>query len=120
MSKRVYVAGPYSANNVIDVLKNIGKGRRRCAELFALGFNVFSPWTDSSFIIDNPYRHFTIDQFYRYSIAWLEVSDAVFLVPGWETSKGTLAEIEIAKELGIPIFEHIKGLMAWAETEGEK
>ena len=120
MTKRIYVAGPYSAGNVIDVLKNIGAGRKVCSELFSLGFHVFSPWSDAAFIIDNPHHDFNIDQFYQYSIAWLEVSDAVFLVPGWETSKGTLAEIEVAKELGIPIFEHIKGLMAWVEMEGEK
>jgi hypothetical protein len=40
---RVYVAGKYSANNVLDVLKNIGHGRRVCAELFALGYSPFVP-----------------------------------------------------------------------------
>jgi hypothetical protein len=31
---RVYVAGPYSADNVLDVLKNIGRGQQACARLF--------------------------------------------------------------------------------------
>lgn len=101
---RVYVAGQYSADNVIDVLKNIGKGRKACAELFHLGFSPFCPWHDAAFIIDNPSADFTVEQFYRYSIEWLKVSDAVLLLPGWKLSKGTLAEIKIAEELGIPIF----------------
>ena len=101
---RLYVAGQYSADNVIDVLKNIGKGRKACAELFQLGFSPFCPWHDAAFIIDNPDAFFTVEQFYRYSIEWLKVSDAVLLLPGWKLSKGTLAEIKIAEELGIPIF----------------
>ena len=31
---RVYVAGPYSADNVLEVLKNIAKGEETCANLF--------------------------------------------------------------------------------------
>lgn len=111
---RVYVAGQYSADNVIDVLKNIGKGRKACAELFHLGFSPFCPWHDAAFIIDNPSADFTVEQFYRYSIEWLKVSDAVLLLPGWKLSKGTLAEIKIAEELGIPIFTDLQNLVDFA------
>jgi hypothetical protein len=31
--------------------------------------------------------------------------DAVVLVPGWERSKGALAEITAANQLGIPVFD---------------
>lgn len=111
---KVYVAGQYSADNVIDVLKNIGKGRKACAELFQLGFSPFCPWHDAAFIIDNPDALFTVEQFYRYSIDWLKVSDAVLLLPGWKLSKGTLAEIKIADELRIPIFTDRKDLVDFA------
>ena len=111
---RVYVAGQYSADNVIDVLKNIGKGRKACAELFQLGFNPFCPWHDAAFIIDNPDADFTVEQFYLYSIEWLKVSDAMLLLPGWKLSKGTLAEIKIAEGLGIPIFTDLQNLVDFA------
>jgi hypothetical protein len=101
--KKVYVAGAYSANNVIDVLKNIGKGEHYAAELFMNGYAPFCPWHDKQFVTDNWDKDFTVKQFYDYSIAWLEVSDIVFVVPGWEDSKGTIAEIQRAKELNIPV-----------------
>ena len=105
--KRIYVAGPYSANNVLDVLKNIGRGQSACADLFSLGYAPFCPWHDKSYVIDRYTDDFTVQQFYDYSMAWLEVSDAVLLIGDWESSKGTLAEVERAKELDIPIFLNI-------------
>jgi hypothetical protein len=63
-------------------------------------------------------RDFTVDQFYEYSIAWLKVSDTMFLVPGWEQSKGTLKEIEIAESLEIPVFDDLDDLVKYC-THGE-
>lgn len=110
--QKVYVAGPYSADNVLDVLKNIGRGERVCAELFGMGFAPFCPWHDKSYVTDRFDAEFTVKQFYDYSMAWLKVSDCVLLLPGWESSKGTLAEIERAKELGIPIYSSVDELVA--------
>lgn len=113
--KRVYVAGPYSANNVLDVLKNIGRGEKACAELFSLGFAPFCPWHDKSYVTDRFDDQFTVRQFYDYSLAWLEVSDAVYVLPNSENSKGTQAEIKRASELNVPIFYSIEDLL-----EGEQ
>jgi hypothetical protein len=110
--KRVYVAGLYSADNVLDVLRNIGRGQKVCARLFSLGFFPFCPWHDKTFVIDLPENDFTVQQFYDYSIAWLVVSDVMLLLPGWDKSKGAIAEKKIAEEYGIPIFYTVKGIMA--------
>jgi len=104
---KVYVAGAYSADNVLDVLRNIGRGQFYAARLFMMGFAPFCPWHDKDYVFQNFDASLTVKMFYEYSMAWLEVSDALFLVPGWENSKGTKAEIEKAKELGIPIFDHL-------------
>ena len=113
--KRIYVSGPYSANNVLDVLKNIGRGQQMCARLFADGFAPFCPWHDRTFITDNPNGEFTVDQFYRYSLAWLEVSDAMLVIGDWQSSKGTLKEIEYATALDIPVFYYFETLLAWSQ-----
>jgi hypothetical protein len=114
--KRIYVAGPYSADNVLDVLRNIGRGEKACASLFKMGFAPFCPWHDKSYVIDNPDHDFTVQQFYDYSMAWLEVSDAVLLTGAWHSSKGTLAEITRADELGIPVFKSLIELAKWDKS----
>lgn len=108
--ERIYVAGPYSADNVIDVLRNIGIGQLTCAKLFSMGYAPFPPWHDKTFITDLPNHPFTVEQFYKYSMAWLEVSDAMLLIPGWEKSAGTLKEMEYAEANGIPIYYSMEEL----------
>ena len=99
--KRIYVAGKYSASNVIEVLNNIKRGTEVSVEILKRGDCPFCPWLDYQFqFYDNT---LTVEDYYRYSIAWLEVSDEMFVLKGYETSKGTLAEIKRAKELNIPI-----------------
>ena len=108
---RVYVAGSYSANNVLDILKNIGKGEKVCADLFLTGkYAPFCPWHDKDYVVKNPDKDFTVELFYKYSIKWLEVSEIMLVLPGWETSKGTIAEMEIAARLGIPVVMSVDQL----------
>ncbi len=109
--KRVYVAGAYSADNVVDVLKNIGRGETYAAKIFLMGFAPFCPWHDKDYVIKNWNQEFTVKMFYEYSLAWLEVSDVLFLVPGYENSKGTIAEIEKATVLRIPIVHSFDELI---------
>ena len=113
--RRVYVAGAYSAPNVIDVLGNMRRGLRLSVEVLKAGFAPFSPWLDFQFgLIEDV----TLAEYYRYSLAWLEVADAVLVVPqGASQSKGTQAEIARARELGIPVFGTIEDLIDWRTTE---
>lgn len=105
--KKVYLAGKYSDNNVLDVLKNIGRGEHYAAKLFMAGFAPFCPWHDKDYVIRNWDKEFTVQMFYNYSMAWLDVSDYVVVLSGYETSRGTLAEIERANSKGIPVFYDI-------------
>jgi len=105
--KRIYVAGPYSADNVMDVLRNIRNGIDMSYEVFVRGYAPFCPWLDYQYVLMDLDGELTLDDFYNYSIAWLAVSDGILVLEGWETSKGTLAEIEYAKLHHIPIFYDI-------------
>ena len=73
--QRVYVAGCYSADNVMDVLHNIGRGIDESAKLFEMGFAVFCPWLDFHFAVVN--RNIPKQAFYDYSMACLGVSESV-------------------------------------------
>jgi hypothetical protein len=102
--KRLYVAGPYSNGSVIGALDNMRRGMRKATEKFLEGWAPFCPWMDYHYqLMLRDEESLSVEDYYAYSIAWLKVSDAMYVLKGWETSKGTLAEIEIAKEMGIPI-----------------
>lgn len=101
--RRAYLAGAYSANNVIDVLGNMRRGMEASAAVLKAGFAVYSPWCDCLLHFQ---QAFTIDECYGYSMPWLEAADAVLVVPeGAAQSRGTQAELKRARELGIPIFD---------------
>ena len=117
--KKIYVAGAYSDDNVLGVLKNIGRGEEYAALLFQHGFAPFTPWHDKDFVVKNWRKDFTVKMFYDYSMEWLKCSDAVFIVPNcnelrnWQDSKGTLAEIAEAEKLHIPVFYEMHDLLKY-------
>lgn len=111
--KRVYVAGAYSADNVLDVLDNIRIGIQTAAEVFDAGLSPFCPWLDMHYCFTIPGERLSVDKFRAYSMDFLEVCDAVLLAPNKRNhqSKGTIAEIERAEELGIPVFHTLGDLL---------
>jgi hypothetical protein len=115
---RVYVAGPYSSDNVLGVLSNIRKGNYVAYQLLQLGFAPFSPWLDHLFVLMDFTNDLKVVDFYEYSIQWLRVSDVIFVQGDWQTSKGTKAEIIEAERLGIPIFFDLTKLVNYARGKG--
>lgn len=109
--KRVYVAGPYSADNVIRVLDNIREGIRASKDVLVAGYAPFCPWLDHMYhlMLEDKDR-IDVKKYQEYSIAWLMASDAMLVLPGWTESKGTLQEIDIANSIKIPIFYDLKSL----------
>ena len=76
------------------------------------GFDPFVPALDFLFwFVMAEGEYMTEAQIKRYSKSWLEICDALLLTPGWQKSKGTLAEIKRAEELGIPIFKSLDELI---------
>jgi len=105
--KRIYVGGAYQSETVVGVLNNMRKGINLSFEILKLGFAPFCPWLDYHFGLMG---ELTDKEYKAYSMAWLEVSDAVLLVPDWENSSGVKAELERARQLAIPIVFSIDEL----------
>ena len=108
--KRIYVAGNYNADNIIKALDNIKRGTQVCVDLLKKGYIPFCPWLDYNF---HWFGDLTIQDYYRYSMGWLEVSDCIYVLKNSFFSKGTQAEIKRAKELDIPVF--YEGEERWQE-----
>ena len=100
---RIYVAGPISGNT-LETIANIQRGIKKAAELIKQGYEVFCPHLDFMLNMTADAEHqLAVADLQRNSMEWLKVSEAIFLLPGWRNSKGTMAEIRQALELGIPI-----------------
>ena len=123
--KRVYVAGaitPYpSEHPVFGFLKNISRGIRGAVECVLAGFAPFCPFLDHQYWshLRNG-ENITEDIIKECSMAWLEVSEAVLVLPRYRKSKGTLAEIARARELKIPVFYNLEALQDYEESEDGK
>lgn len=101
--KTVYVAGPYSSSNVLEVFDNMRLGMNLSLQVLKLGAAPFVPWFDYHFALLQ--GDLSIEQFYKYSLAWLEKSDAMIVQPlRAADSKGTMNELDRARGLGIPVF----------------
>ena len=105
---RIYCAGKLN-DNAVNYIKNMHRMIKTANQIKALGHSCFVPCEDIlSGIVDG---NFDYDDYFQNNLAWLEVSDAVFVCEGWESSKGTQAEIAHAERLGIPVYYSIKELM---------
>ena len=109
---RVYIAGAYSADNVLFVLDNIRIGMKMGTKVLLAGYSPFVPWFDFHFqLMLEKDEKLTVKDYYKYSMSWLEVSDAILVLPNSENSTGTQKEIERAKELNISIFYSLEALI---------
>ena len=117
MNKRIYIAGAMSSSSCLQFLENLRRGIRVSAELVLNGYHPFSPFIDFQFFLAlRNDEKITIEMIQAYSMAWLEVSEAVLVLPGWESSKGTVAEVARAQELGIPVYYSMEELIDGTTT----
>ena len=118
--KRVYVAGSFSSDNVLGVLDNMRIGMRKATEVLLNGYSPFVPWFDYHFQLNlREGEKLSVQDYYNYSLDWLEVSDALLVLPGSDSSNGTKKEIERAKELGIPIYYSLNELKSSKDIKGQ-
>jgi hypothetical protein len=110
--KRVYVAGAYRGPNIETILDNVRNGCEWVSVLNSLGFFTYNPWAD---LLEAIHTKLPVEFWMSRSLSFLSVCEALFLTPGWETSVGTMKELVLAFKLGIPVFDTIEDLLAWAD-----
>ncbi len=113
MSKRIYIAGKYDDKDIVSCLSNIRKGLEMASLLMKKGYAVFCPFADFLYAFTSSGPYLSKNEFQDNSMAWVDVSDALLVLPGWETSGGTKREIARASDLGKPVFFTVEGLDEW-------
>lgn len=113
-TKLVYIAGPYTGVDLKAVDNNIQLSRSAAVELARNGIGFISPCLNSAHFesmlgADDPGYEFWI----RMTMEMLKRCDAIFMVPGWETSRGARAEFAWASANGMPVFVVFESLKEW-------
>lgn len=105
--KLVYVAGPYRAPTLEGIEANIRYAARYGAKVAAAGFAPLVPHTigfacdEQAHMADTSRRS---DDFWLMATAEMLLRcDAILVIPGWEQSSDTQAEIVLAGQQGIPV-----------------
>jgi hypothetical protein len=100
--KLAYIAGAYTGNSTYKIRNNIRRAEMVSEWAWSNGIAAITPHTNTAFLDG-------LCDYHIWAEGYLEIIkrtkfDMMFLVPGWESSKGTKKEIEEAQKLGIPIY----------------
>jgi len=120
MRKRIYIAGPYSGSNIMGILGNIRNGQKAAAYLMLKGHAVFCPFLDYQLALTVYGASLRKNDFQESSMAWVDVSDAVYVVGNWRKSEGTVKEIERANQFDIPVFYDLIDITRWSNQSRRK
>ena len=98
--KKVYIAGPFKGASAWEIENNVRKAEAIMLAVNAAGGAALAPH------LQGRYMYGTLDEaaWLEVDFAWLEVAEALLVLPGSENSKGTQQEVVRAVELNIPIF----------------
>lgn len=112
--KVVYVAGPFRGPTQWDIQQNVRRAEALSLEVAKAGAMPLCPHKNTENF------HGQLDDVFwlRGTVALLRRCDAMILVPGWEHSEGTIAEIHEADRRGIRVFSKIDDLVDWLGRNG--
>lgn len=111
--KILYIAGPMTPrgtradtdNLAIEYILNVSDMIAAAKVAIAKGWAPYCPGLDMQyFLTQNGGTPISEAEIKAVSLAFLEVSDAILMLPRWETSPGSQAEYSRAVELGMPVY----------------
>ena len=103
--KVAFVSGPYRAESHHAVVGNIRSAERVAKWLWAAGYAALCPHTNTAMFSGICPE----ENFLEGCLVFVHKSDLLVLAPGWERSSGAKAELALAYEVGIPVFEWMAG-----------
>jgi len=96
----VYVAGPFRGATHWSIVNNVRHAEFQALKVWRAGHVAFCPHLNTA-----NFQGACPDQVWLDGdLEILKRCDVMWAIPGWDTSKGTLREIEVAKAQGIPVY----------------
>lgn len=102
--KIAYIAGCYTGKTTYEIRNNIRAAEKVAEWCWLHNIVAVCPHTNSAFLDG-------LCPYHVWAEGYLELLkrlgfDFMILVPGWEKSRGTLKEIELANQIGLPIYKY--------------
>lgn len=105
----VYIAGPYRGPTAWVVAEHVRKAERVALRVAKMGAMPLCPHSMCAH-----YNGTLTDQFWLAGTSeLLRRCDAILMISGWMDSHGSLAELALARKVGIPFFFYMDPLRAW-------
>lgn len=92
---RVYLSGPITG--VADYMQRFDKAERK---LLDAGYTVVNPAMVNSMLPEDT----TYNEYMMMSFCMMDMCDAIYMMDGWQDSRGANMELRRAKELGLDII----------------
>lgn len=109
----VYIAGPYRSRfGKPGIIRNIIRARRCARKLWRLGFFALCPHSNTG-LMDGAAGD---DVFLEGGLELLRRCDVMIVLSGFESSNGTLGEINEAHRQEIPVFYDMTALINYYES----
>lgn len=98
--KAAYVAGAYRAETIYEIVQNIRRAEEVALELWRFGYVALCPHLNSA-LFDGACDD---SVWLAGSLELMRRCDLVVVIPGYTSSDGSMAEVEEARERGIPVY----------------
>lgn len=109
----IYIAGPYRAANSWEIEQNVRRAEALALEVWRLKCAAMCPHANTRF-----FQGAAPDEVWLLGdLAMLAKCDAMLVVPNWEKSSGTRAEIQFAQSKGIPVLYTRHQLILWRDFD---
>jgi nucleoside 2-deoxyribosyltransferase len=99
--KMIYVAGPYRADSKPEMMFNVTRAWAYARLLWAAGHAVICPHANT---FEMQGVGVSVETILEGDFEMVRRSDEIHVLPGWEGSAGTKAEIAVARAHGIPVI----------------
>ncbi len=109
----VFLSGKFRAPKPYGIELNCRAAEDVSLEISKIGAVALAPHLLSRHFQGSLPDQFWIDG----AIELMKRCDAVFMIPGWENSSGSIAERQIALDRGMPVFEDYMRLQEWLNTQ---
>lgn len=105
MASRIYISGPMGGYEYY----NLPKFFKVADEMREAGYRVENPGDNDSKMLSKAIEKSTLstktwEAYLRTDLRRLTKCDAVVVLPGWKASRGASLEVQVARELSIPVY----------------